>query len=303
MKRISILMFLGLLTLGVVSLTAAPPVLNVGDAHELDTDYPSPFNVNFGEWFAAHPLPAGEKGPRMDLVFKTPRVVVLAMTIRGSFPLHYHTSSDEILVPIKGKCKEYVNGKWAWVQPGDVHYNPRGAVHGLQCEEGMEFQSFDIFSPALPPGGDRIFIDAKESKAKPGDVVADWALIDSQFKMGANINADEWYAGHAIPPGQTMRLDLPIGTPRNQMVLAQKPALKAHYHGSSDEIIYVYKGVGEELIKGEWVKLKAGEIHFCPRGFIHAIRPVTDDFKIYAFFTPPQANGADRIFVEEVPAK
>jgi quercetin dioxygenase-like cupin family protein len=100
-----------------------------------------------------------------------------------------------------------------------------------------------------------------------------------------------------------MRLDLPIGTPRNQMVIAQKPALKAHYHGSSDEIIYIYKGVGEELIKGEWVKLKAGEIHFCPRGFVHAIRPVSDDFKIIAFFTPPQANGADRIFVEEVPAK
>ena len=303
MKRISILMFLGLLTLGVVSLTAAPPVLNVGDAHELDTEYPSPFNVNFGEWFAAHPLPAGEKGPRMDLVFKTPRVQVLAMTIRGNFPLHYHTSSDEILVPIKGHCKEYVNGKWAMVGPGDIHYNPRGAVHGLQCEPGMEFQSFDIFTPALPPGGDRIFIDAKESKAKPGDVVADWALIDSQFKSGANINVDEWYASHTIPPGQSMRMDLPMGTPRNQLVLAQKPTLKAHYHGSSDEIIYVYKGVGEELIKGEWVKLKAGEIHFCPRGFVHAIRPVSDDFKIFAFFTPPQANGSDRIFVEEVSAK
>ena len=131
MKRISILMFLSLLTLGVVSLTAAPPVLNVGDAHELDTDYPSPYNVNFGEWFAAHQLPAGEKGPRMDVVFRTPRVVVLAMTIRGNFPLHYHTASDEILVPIKGKCKEYVDGKWSMVQAGDVHYNPRGVVHGL----------------------------------------------------------------------------------------------------------------------------------------------------------------------------
>ena len=303
MKRISILMFLGLLMLGVVSLTAAPPVLNVGDAHELDTDYASPFNVNFAQWFAAHPLPPGEKGPRMDLVFKTPRVMVLAMTIRTNFPLHYHTASDEILVPIKGECQEYVNGQWSMVKAGDIHYNPRGAVHGLQCAPGMEFQSFDIFTPALPPGGDRVFIDSKESKAKPGDVVADWALIDSQFKSGANINADEWYTSHAIPAGQTMRLDLPMGTPRNQLVLAQKPALKAHYHGSSDEIIYVYKGVGEELIKGEWVKLMAGEIHFCPRGFVHAIRPVSDDFKIFAFFTPPQANGADRIFVEEISAK
>ena len=300
MKCRSILVIFALIALAVLTLTAAPPqLLNVGDSHELDTQYPSPFNVNFSEWFVAHPLPAGQTGPRMDVVFQTPRIVVVGMTIRGNFPLHYHTSSDEILVPIKGKCKEYVDGKWQLVQPGDIHYNPRGVVHGLQCEPGMEFQSFDIFTPALPPGGDRVFVDSKESKAKPGDVVADWALIDSQFKQGANINADEFYASHPIPAGQTMRLDLPIGTPRNQMVLAQKPALKAHYHGSSDEIIYVYKGVGEELIKGEWVKLKAGEIHFCPRGFIHAIRPVSDDFKIFAFFTPPQANGSDRIFVED----
>lgn len=302
MKYRSRLVFLGFITLVILTLRAAPQQLNVGDAHELDTEYVSPFNVNFGEWFAAHPLPVGQTAPRMDVVFRTPRVVVLALSIRGSFPLHYHTISDEILIPIKGKCKEYVDGKWQWVQPGVIHYNPRGVVHGLQCEEGMEFQSFDIFTPALPPGGDRVFLDSKESKAKAGDIVADWALIDTQYKKGANINLDEFYASHPIPPGQPMRMDLPTGTTRNQMVLAQKPAVKAHYHGSADEIIYVYTGVGEELIKGEWVKLKAGEIHFCPRGFIHAIRPVSDDFKIVAFFTPPPANGSDRIFVEEAKA-
>ena len=226
MKRISMLMFLGLLTLGVVSLTAAPSVLNVGDAHELDTDYPSPFNVNFAEWFATHKLPPGEKGPRMDLIYKTPRVMVLGMTIRGNFPLHYHLSSDEILVPIKGECQEFVNGKWSMVKPGDIHYNPRGAIHGLQCAPGMEFQSFDIFTPALAPGGDRVMLDSKESKAKPGDVVGDWPLIDTQFKSGVNINLDEWYASHPIPAGQTMKIDLPIGTPRNQLVIAQMPALR-----------------------------------------------------------------------------
>jgi quercetin dioxygenase-like cupin family protein len=300
MKCRSILVFLGIVALASLVLGAAPQqLMNVGDVHELDTQYPSPFNVNFSDWFAAHPLAAGQAGPRMDVVFRTPRILVLAMTIRGSFPLHYHTSSDEIMVPIKGKCKEYIDGKWQWIQAGDIHYNPRGVVHGLQCEPGMEFQSFDIFTPALPEGGDRVFVDSKESKAKPGDVVADWALIDTQFKKGVIINTDEFYASHPILPGQAMRLELPMGTTRNQMILAQKPALKTHYHGSADETIYVFKGVGEEMIKGEWVKLKAGEIHFCPRGFIHAIRPVSDDFKIVAFFTPPPANGSDRIFVEE----
>ena len=297
MKRTAMFLFTGLFTLAVIA-TEVPVSNNVGDPHELDTKYESPFNVNLNEWFATHPLPAGQTTPRMDVVFQTPRVLVLSLSIKGSFPLHFHTSSDEILIPIKGKCREYVDGKWTWMQPGDVHYNPRGVIHGVQCDEGMEFQSFDIFTPAPPAGGDRVFLDSEKSHAKPGDVVGDWALVDTQFKSGAIINADDWYAGHPIAAGQTMRVDLPMGTPRGQMVLAQKPALQAHYHGSSDEIIYVYKGVGEELIKGQWVKLKAGEIHFCPRGFIHAIRPVSDDFKIFSFFTPPQANGNDRIFVK-----
>ena len=31
---------------------------------------------------------------------------------------------------------------------------------------------------------------------------------------------------------------------------------------------------------------------------VHGIRPVSDDFKIFAVFTPPQVNGNDRIFVK-----
>ena len=302
MKHSAVALFVGLFALAVIAMEVAPSS-NVGDPHELDTKYESPFNVNLNEWFANHPLPAGQSGPRMDVVFQTPRVLVVSLTIKGSFPLHFHTNSDEILIPIKGKCREYVDGKWTWMQPGDVHYNPRGVIHGVQCDEGMEFQSFDIFTPALPAGGDRVFLDSEKSHAKPGDVVADWTLVDTQYKSGAIINTDEWYAAHPIPAGQTSRVDLPMGTPRGQMVLAQRPVLAAHYHGSSDEIIYAYKGVGEEMIQGQWVQLKAGEIHFCPRGFIHAIRPVSDDFRIYAFFTPPQANGNDRIFVNVVSGK
>jgi quercetin dioxygenase-like cupin family protein len=161
----------------------------------------------------------------------------------------------------------------------------------------VEFQSFDIFTPALPPGGDRVFLDDPKSVAKPGDIVADWKLIDTQFKAGAAINADHWYADHPIAAGQKMRIDTPMGTPRVQMVLAQHPSMDVHYHGSADEIIYVYKGGAEELIKGQWVKMKAGDFHFCPRGFIHAIRPLSDDFRLFAFFTPPQANGVDRVWV------
>ena len=99
MKRTAMLLFIGLFTLAVIA-TEVPVSNNVGDPHELDTKYESPFNVNLTEWFATHPLPAGQTTPRMDVVFQTPRVLVLSLSIKGSFPLHFHTSSDEILIPI-----------------------------------------------------------------------------------------------------------------------------------------------------------------------------------------------------------
>ena len=90
-----------------------------------------------------------------------------------------------------------------------------------------------------------------------------------------------------------------MGTLRNQLMIAQRPSLGVHYHGSADEMIYTYKGLGEMYINGEWVKLYPGDIHFCSRGYIHGIHPAGDgEFKIFAVFTPPQAGGSDRVFVD-----
>ena len=295
MKYKLIAAVLGLLTLGVLTLAAAPPVNFIGDAHELDTKYNGPFNVNLAEWFATH-RPADNQKMRFDVMFQTPRVMVATITNQGQlFGLHYHAIADELVFLIKGNCKEYVDGKWIAMHAGDVHFNPRGVIHGTQCDG--EAQELHFFTP-VTGDNDSVFLDSGKTSAKSGDVVADWSLIDTQFKKGMIITLDEWSASHPIPAGESMRVDLPVGTPRFQMTIGQKPKLDAHFHGSSDEIIYVYKGVGEMLVKGEWVKVKAGEIHFNPRGFIHGIRPVSDDFKISAVFTPPQANGNDRIFVK-----
>jgi quercetin dioxygenase-like cupin family protein len=251
--------------------------------------------VNLAEWFATH-RPADNQKMRFDVMFQTPRVMVATITNQGQlFGLHYHAIADELVFLIKGNCKEYVDGKWIAMHAGDVHFNPRGVIHGTQCDG--EAQELHFFTP-VTGDNDRVFLDSGKTSAKSGDVVADWSLIDTQFKKGMIITLDEWSASHPIPAGESMRVDLPVGTPRFQMTIGQKPKLDAHFHGSSDEIIYVYKGVGEMLVKGEWVKVKAGEIHFNPRGFIHGIRPVSDDFKISAVFTPPQANGNDRIFVK-----
>ena len=297
MKRILPFLLIGLLALGVVTLTAAPADVQadlklVGNPHKLDSKHQGPFNVNLIKWFETHRPEAG-KAVRTDIIFETPRVTAMTLTIKGPFPLHYHLRSDEIIYPIKGKAKEWVDEKWEPLQPGQVHYNPRGFVHGGQFDE--EFQGIIFFTPALPEGGERVW--AKDTNYKPGDLAVDWKLVDTQYMKGANLDADKWYTEHPIPAGQTMRADLPMGTLRSQLVFGQNPKLDPHHHGSADEIIYVRQGTGEMFINGEWVKVSAGDIHFCPRGYIHGIRPVSSDFKIFALFTPPPANGNDRVFV------
>ena len=302
MKRICSLLLLCLLGAGALTLLAAaadnpaqPDTKNlIGEPRKLDTKYPAPFNVNLKEWFAAHPVPEGQK-LRADVMFQTPRVVVVTITNKGQlFDLHYHTVQDEVVFLLKGKCKEYVDGKWIPFEAGQIHYNPRGVIHGTECSE--EAQEVHFFTP---PADDRIFLKDGKTTAKPGDVVGDWKLVDTQYLTNTNITLDQWYASHPIQAGKTMQIDAAMGTLRNQMMIAQKPQLGPHHHGSADEMIYVYKGVGEMYMNGKWVKIEAGTLHMCPRGFIHGIRPAGEEFKIFAVFTPPQANGSDRIFVAE----
>ena len=297
MKRILILVFVGLFVLSTGAL-AAPDSKVIGDARSIDTKYAVPFNVNLEKWFAAHPVEPG-KMIRMEPIFQTPRVTVMATANNGQLiDLHYHNFADEISFVIKGQCEKYVDGKWVLMNPGDVHYNPRGIIHATRVVGDKQLLELTIFTPS-PPANDRVFLNSEITTAKVGAVVGDWSLLDTQYKKGYNFNLDEWYAAHPFEPGKTMRIDAAMGTLRSQLMIAQRPSLGVHYHGSADEIIYIYKGVGELYINGEWVKVYPGEIHFCPRGYIHGIHPAGDgEFKIFAVFAPPQANGSDRIFVD-----
>ena len=296
MKRILILVFAGLLVLSRGAL-AAPDSKVVGDAHSIDTKYAGPFNVNLEKWFADHPVEQG-KMLRMEPIFQTPRVIVTSLAAFELIDLHYHRFADELMLIIKGQCEEYIDGKWVLMKPGDVHYNPRGVIHGGRIVGEKPFLALTIFTPPSPPN-DRMFLNSEITTAKAGAVVGDWSLLDTQYKKGAIFNLDEWYAAHPFEPGKTMRIDAAMGTLRSQLMIAQRPSLPVHYHGSADEIIYIYKGVGELYINGEWVKVYPGEIHFCSRGYIHGIHPAGDgEFKIFAVFAPPQANGNDRIFAD-----
>ena len=299
MKCIATCLMIGLLTVGVLSLTAAPVDTGqadqklVGEPLKIDTQYKGPFNINLIKWFESHPFEQG-KSVRTEVLFQTPRITAMALRIKGPFDMHYHLQCDEIIYPIKGTAKEWVNGKWETLKPGIVHYNPRGIVHGGQFDE--EFWGVVFFTPTPPAsGGDRVW--TKDSAYKAGDVAVDWKLVDTQFMVGQMVDVDKFLTEHPIPASQPMRADYVVGSPRSQYVIGQKPKLDPHHHGSSDEIIFVYRGTGEMYINGEWVKVTPGDIHFNARGFIHGIRPVSDDFRIFAIFTPPPVNGSDRIFL------
>lgn len=297
MKRILVMVLVGLFVVSTGMVFAAESKV-IGDAKSIDTKYPGPFTVNLEKWFADHPLEAG-KMLKMEPIYQSPRMIVLAAVNKGQLiDLHYHTFADELVIALKGQCEQYVDGKWVLMKPGDVHYNPKGVVHATRVVGDQPFYALSIFTPPPPGGNDRVFLNSDITTAKAGAVVGDSSLLDTQYKKGFILNMDEWYAAHPIESGKTMRSDPVMGTLRGQLMFAQMPALGVHYHGSADEIIYNYKGAGEMYINGEWTKLNPGDIHFCPRGFIHGIRPAGNEFKIFAVFGPPQANANDRLFVD-----
>lgn len=44
-----------------------------------------------------------------------------------------------------------------------------------------------------------------------------------------------------------------------------------HTHETSSEIIYILSGTGKVLYNGEYIPLKAGDCHYCPKGHAHSL--------------------------------
>ena len=44
-----------------------------------------------------------------------------------------------------------------------------------------------------------------------------------------------------------------------------------HTHDTSSEIIYILSGAGKVLYNGEYIPLKAGDCHYCPKGHAHSL--------------------------------
>jgi len=129
--------------------------------------------------------------------------------------------------------------------------------------------------------------------------------IDSTPDEGILINLEEWFKTHPIKEGQTVRGEKIFESPRSSLTLAilkdPVPAIGRHMHGTTDEIIFVYKGTGEMYINDKWIPAKAGDLHVCPRGVAHATRATKGgEMWLIGIYTPPQPKaGHDRIMLDE----
>ncbi len=129
-------------------------------------------------------------------------------------------------------------------------------------------------------------------------------LIDATPGEGVLINLDEWFAKNPIKEGEVGRSDNVFSSPRSAVFIGSNKDPKGigrHIHVTVDEIVFVYKGEGEMYLNGKWVPVKAGDLHFCPRGVAHATRALPGkELLSFNIFTPPQPKGAhDRVMIDE----
>jgi mannose-6-phosphate isomerase-like protein (cupin superfamily) len=128
------------------------------------------------------------------------------------------------------------------------------------------------------------------------------APADSTPPEAIVVNLDDFYARHPLKPGDPTRADKVFSSPRCvvNLVINKGPLIGRHMHTNVDEIVFVYKGTGEMYINGNWVPVKAGDLHVCPRGTAHATRVVgTNEMEVLSIFAPPQPGGNDRLMLDK----
>ena len=74
--------------------------------------------------------------------------------------------------------------------------------------------------------------------------------------------------------------------------------VKPHFHKTHDEMIYVLKGSGQELVNDKWVDIKPGTFHFNPMNKVHATKNTgKGELVFFSIFTPSMKE-TDRYFVK-----
>ena len=83
-------------------------------------------------------------------------------------------------------------------------------------------------------------------------------------------------------------------------VIWVKQNVKAHYHATHSENIYVIEGKARMVVDGQEITIQAGDYLNFPKGKVHAVLEVTSGKPLKVLsIQSPKFNGKDRIFVEK----
>ncbi len=77
-----------------------------------------------------------------------------------------------------------------------------------------------------------------------------------------------------------------------------KEGVKAHFHASHTEYVYVLEGEGSMMLGEEEVMIQPGQLIYIPVGTVHsAVVKAGSELKVLSVQTP-EFKGQDRVFIE-----
>ncbi|MEN6619935.1 MAG: cupin domain-containing protein [Smithella sp.] len=122
-------------------------------------------------------------------------------------------------------------------------------------------------------------------------------LVDSSPNKAILMNFDEWYAKNKKPDDPKISGMVVFNSPRSMVAFrnaGKGTVVPVHFHATADEILIITGGSGQIQVNGEWIAIKAGDVHVNPRGIIHSARAGKDeDLRFIQIFAPAQPTGGD----------
>ena len=113
--------------------------------------------------------------------------------------------------------------------------------------------------------------------------------------MALLLNLGGYYLKRSLPQ-EGFDSEVVFESPRSQMMVrtaVKGTTIGTHFHTVADEYVVVTGGSGELLINGVWRPVKAGDVHVCPRGIVHATRALEENLQYLSIFTPHLPPGTD----------
>lgn len=93
-------------------------------------------------------------------------------------------------------------------------------------------------------------------------------------------------------------LQLIDGASTSATLIQVREGVKAHYHASHDEIVYVISGKGVMTVGLETRALKAGDLIYLERGILHSVVNKGAQSLVALSIMSPPFDGEDRIYTE-----